>query len=273
MNPTWFAIGASLLGGGAVGAVITAVVTKHKGKRQPVTYKREQIEVFKHNPDTPFLQAALTLTTEEKEGVHTSVPIKNLSIEQITVRNTGNADLSEFRFGITLQDDNQVIKIQTESPDRHHEVNVEQEVSLENPQSVVDFVLVPFNREDEYRFTIHFIYRRAARRIALSTPHSSKLVEVTETTRRTFVSRILNDPVAGSTVGAVSGLAGVMAVALFVSYFNEPKPKDLILSPSDIIRVEQEKKLQQQIDEFNKRLQLMEQQKAHSSPTPSPNSS
>ena len=88
MNPTWLAIGASLLGGGAVGAIITAVVTKYRGKRQPVSYKREQIEVFKHNPDTPFLQAALTLTTEEKDGVHTSVPIKNLSIEQITVRNT-----------------------------------------------------------------------------------------------------------------------------------------------------------------------------------------
>jgi hypothetical protein len=96
----WFAIAASIIGGGAVGAVITAFVTKHRNKRQPVSFTKERIGVFRYNPDTPFLQAALTLTTEEKEGVHTAVPIKNLSIEQITLRNTGNADISEFKFGL-----------------------------------------------------------------------------------------------------------------------------------------------------------------------------
>jgi hypothetical protein len=267
MNPIWFAITASLIGGGAVGAAITALVTKYRNKRQPVTFNRERIEVFKYNPDTPFLQAALTLTTEEVNGIHSSVPIKNLSIEQLTLVNTGNADISEFKFGITLQSDNEVIKVQPETSDRHHAVIMQQEVSLERPQNAVDFVLRPFNRGDEYKFTIHFIYGKSPRPIRLSSPHSTKLIEAKERTGRGLLTTVFSHP-SFVAIGIAAALT-TAALGVFLGFKSESN--DLLFGPSDFMRQEQDKKLQQQIDDLNKKLnEMLEKNDKNPNPTPTP---
>ena len=51
------AIIGSLLGGGAMGAVITLLVSRHRSKRQPVGFSIEIIDIFKQNPEIPSLRA------------------------------------------------------------------------------------------------------------------------------------------------------------------------------------------------------------------------
>ena len=55
------AIIGSLLGGGAVGAIITLLVSRYRSRRQPVGYSIEIIEVFKQHPDFPSLQAFIDI--------------------------------------------------------------------------------------------------------------------------------------------------------------------------------------------------------------------
>jgi hypothetical protein len=200
--------------------------------------------------DAQFLQAALILTTEANNVVHSSVPIRNLSIENLTLKNTGNADIAEFRFGMTLQGDNQAIKVETRGRDRHHEASLIQNLSLEEPQDKLDFILKPFNREDEYRFIVHFIYKKSAKAIILSSPHSTQLVEGKETVRSKLVE------VGGYSLIALGVLVGIFALFSLI----------LFVSPSSSRRLE-ERRMQEQLNELTKKVEELKLQIAAPSST------
>jgi len=97
MNP-WFPFIATLLGGGAMGAIITAVVTNFRNRQQPIGYETELVEVIKKNPDFPSLRALIMSGDDSGPGL----AISNLSMARITIVNKGNQDIVEFKFGVTL---------------------------------------------------------------------------------------------------------------------------------------------------------------------------
>lgn len=171
----------ALIGGGAMGAVITAFVTRYRNRRQPIAYKMEIIEIFKQNPEFISLQAVLM------EGDKPKFTADNFSIARITLTNEGNQDIEQFSFGVTLKGTNKAIDIKRETPDRHHEIQVLNPVGLSTPATELDFNLMPFNRGDKYILSVYFTYIDSSSPIELSSSHSTKFVETnTETDSTTF---------------------------------------------------------------------------------------
>jgi hypothetical protein len=88
------------------------------------------------------------------------------------------------------------------------------------------------------------------------------------------LAKFSSDPVLRPVIVVVA--TTVFAIPLFFFFFGNPsKPSnssgDLLLTPSDVIRREQDQKLQEQIDGLNKKLQqIVEQQSVNPTPSPTP---
>jgi len=159
-----------IVGGGAAGAIITALVTNHRNRVQPIGYKSEKIEIFKKDQTLSLLQAKIILTDNV-----TTHDIANLVIVRLTLINKGNQDISEFEFGMTLVTGDAAIKVQAETPDRHHIAEQLKEVTFDSPTSEIDYSLKPFNRGDIYIFNLFITVssdNETEREIKLSSKHS-----------------------------------------------------------------------------------------------------
>ena len=165
---------AALIGGGAMGAVINALVTKYKNRRQPVVYKMEVIEAFKKNPD---LEANLALQINDPLGTRKVLEVDRLSVASITLTNEGNQDSDEFEFGITMKGTNEAVRVIPITQDRHHKVEILTPVDFTNPTRELDFRLRPFHRGDPYTLNVYFTYEDSPGTIELSTAHPTVFIE------------------------------------------------------------------------------------------------
>ncbi len=163
-----------------MGAVVTALVTRYRNRRQPIAYKMETIEIFKKNPELISLQAVLM------EGDKPNFTADNFSIARITLINKGNQDIEQFSFGVTLKGTDKAIDIKQETPDRHHKIKVLNPVGLSTPTTELDFTLEPFNRGDKYILSVYFTYLDSSSPIELSSSHSTKFVEANTETDSTL---------------------------------------------------------------------------------------
>ncbi|MCF2489921.1 hypothetical protein [Dyadobacter sp. CY347] len=141
-------IGASLLGGGAIGAVITNIVIAYRSRVQPI-FRSVRVIPFFENTKFPNMDLSLALKGESKIADFT-----NLDILDIRMENNGNKDYQDFAFGVTLPDNSQIINFVGQSSDRHHIVQQETDVNIHNPKSEIDAKLMPFNRNDVYNITL-----------------------------------------------------------------------------------------------------------------------
>ncbi|MDT5158594.1 MAG: hypothetical protein QOH51_2951 [Acidobacteriota bacterium] len=175
--PVWVPIVASLIGGGAMGALITAAITNYRNRRQPVGYRKEVIEVFKKNPEFPSLQALL-MVGDDVTASRAGFTVNNLSVARYTFVNNGNQDISEFKFGVNLGEPNKAVDVKTEAPDRFHVLESLTPVSIDNQKTDLDFALKPFNRGDTYILNVYFTYKESPGTINLATPHSTQFIEL-----------------------------------------------------------------------------------------------
>lgn len=174
--PLWVPIVASLISGGAMGALITAAITNYRNRRQPVGYRIEFLPVLQKTPNFPSLRAILMDETSSGSGPgHT---VENLYLARLTVVNKGNQDMEEFKYGATLGGTDQAINVITETPDRHHIMTLETPVSLSQPSNIIDFTCRPFNRKEPYIANIYFTASGAHNEIKLSSPHSTQFGEL-----------------------------------------------------------------------------------------------
>jgi hypothetical protein len=172
----WIQIAVALLGGGAMGAIITALITNHRNKIQPVGYRKEIIQVFRETSGLSGLQAKLKVY----DGL-TNYDFDNLFICRFIILNKGNADIQEFKFGITLLDGDVAIYCESKSDDRHHKVEQLINLELNNPSSELDFTLKPFNRKDIYSFNLFIVIpkdKQEPSEIKLSSQHSVKFISL-----------------------------------------------------------------------------------------------
>lgn len=142
-------IGASLLGGGAIGAIITAFVTNHRNRIQPVGKTLRIETVF--SPGKIFKDHLTKITFS---GATENYHFDNLYIVQMPIVNLGNKDYTEFNFGITLPQGAKAVNIKTKGSDRHHVIEVAQEIDFNTPKDIIDFTLKPFNRNDIYHVSL-----------------------------------------------------------------------------------------------------------------------
>ena len=172
----WVQIVAGLVGGGAIGAVITAILSSYRGRRQPVGSRIDILPDFPQTPSDPPLQAKIVITHNNQ-----TTTFENLFLAEIQVVNRGNKDLDEFQFGTTLVDNDRCIYVEAVPPDRHHQVSQRTTVSPQSPQKDIDLVLQPFNRGDSYLFKLYLVIPEGQNEpgeIKLGSPSPIKFVEM-----------------------------------------------------------------------------------------------
>jgi hypothetical protein len=144
-------IAATLLGGGAVGAVITAVATKWRARQQPIVYFATLKPLF---PGHVGQDAQFELTIFDGKDRHN---FSALYVVEYVVTNTGNQDLKSFTFGTTLQNGARAVQLEMASSDRLHKIDTAQAPRPDHPQTEIDITVAPFNRKDRYAITIYVV--------------------------------------------------------------------------------------------------------------------
>lgn len=138
-------IAASLLGGGAMGAIITAGITSYRARLLPVGKSVEVSPLFVTN----FGGTNFSTGVSVSDGAN-DYKLPNLYLAEVQVVNRGNRDLPAFRFGITLSSADKVVHVEPRGGDRHHVASLQSTCSPASPTSNVDCELRPFNRGDVY---------------------------------------------------------------------------------------------------------------------------
>ena len=181
---------ATLVGGGAMGAVITMAITSWRNRLQPVTRTFETLQVFKNTAGVGF---NAQLTVADSAGDY---KFQNLFIVRVAVKNTGNCDYDSFDAGITLAEGDKAIHVEAVSDDRHHVVRQVTPVGLSTAVSELDFQLKPFNRRNSYQINIFVTIPEshdAPGQVSLSSPHPVRFVEppkVAETAAELLVQAV-----------------------------------------------------------------------------------
>ena len=135
----------TLVAGGAMGAVITAISNARRSRIQPIQIRKEVIPFIIHKIGGQDLQAEIVL--KYKGEVRS---FDNLSLARVTLRNTGNKDYEEFNFGLTIPGLRLAVLVQPETQDRYHEMTFSPQIDLSHLDNEIDFTLKPFNRNDTY---------------------------------------------------------------------------------------------------------------------------
>jgi len=176
MSP-WISVIATLIGGGAMGALIAGYLLHRRNKRQPVVYSKEIIHIFRKNKDFEELEARLLVKDTTLAGAPEQ-SVDYLSLVRITLTNKGNTDIDEFKFGVSLKGSNKVVDMRMSTPDRSHKMSL----SFEGPVDDLlanepDFTLKPFNRGEVYSVDIYFTYDEQPGEIGVTSGHAAKLIE------------------------------------------------------------------------------------------------
>lgn len=169
----------AILGGGAMGAVITAYIANRKNKRQPVEYTKEIIDIVRKKEDFP--KYAKLVMTEHPLGFGEEKSVENLSLVRISIKNKGNQDINEYNFGITLEGENKAVDVRFKGTDRHHKITMgipgfAINEGPKEPVTEIDFTMTPFNRGDTYDVDIYFSYEGSRGEVTLSSPDATVLV-------------------------------------------------------------------------------------------------
>lgn len=144
-----FRLAAALVGGGAAGAIITAIVASYRSRIQPVRFRMKTVPVFAKAPKTSTLETVVTLKEKGQEYGFT-----NLYMTELSLVNAGNENIKECTIGITMSDTDRIVNAHCDPPDRHHHANQVCEITPADPKQAVDFKLIPFNRRDVYLFRL-----------------------------------------------------------------------------------------------------------------------
>ncbi len=171
----WIQVGIGILSGGAFGALINQYFHYRRNKVQSIGQSIE-LKSFFNAIDNANLTTQISITGATQEYKFT-----NIFTASIQLINKGNSDFEEFDFGITLPDHVKVIKILKYSADRHHNVDLRSEPTLENQINEVDISLKPFNRKDVYVIDLQLTSENGELKredIECGTSHSVKFVDI-----------------------------------------------------------------------------------------------
>ncbi|HPI40893.1 MAG TPA: hypothetical protein PLJ21_08815 [Pseudobdellovibrionaceae bacterium] len=170
----WLKILFPLLGGGAVGAIITMIVTNYRNKIQSVGHKIQIDKIF-----YPEAISNTEITKITFSGATQTYHFDNLFLATILLTNEGNKDIEKFICGITLPENIKVVKIETVPQDRHHSVLLNSEIKFDKTSSEIDFELIPFNRKDTYEIKLYITISSDKLELSsfkLGSPHPIKFV-------------------------------------------------------------------------------------------------
>lgn len=175
----WIQIGIGVLSGGAFGALINQYFHHRRNKVQPIG-RNIELKSFFNATDNASLSTQISITGATEEHKFT-----NIFTASIQLINKGNSDFEKFDFGITLPENVKAIKVIKNSADRHHQINLGNDPTLENQINEFDITLKPFNRKDVYDIDIQLTSENGEIKeedIVCGTSHSVKFVDIVSPT-------------------------------------------------------------------------------------------
>jgi hypothetical protein len=134
------------LGGGTMGALIKQYFDKKRVRIQTISYCLELNSLYE-STSNKLVNSHISI----REG-ETEYKFEMLFSGSLWFYNTGNIDFSDFKFGLTLNEEFKFIQIRPSNLDRHHQPVFSNLPNLKNQISQFDIELKPFNREEKYSF-------------------------------------------------------------------------------------------------------------------------
>lgn len=140
-----------ILGGGAVGAIITWFYNwYYKERIPPIGIRIKTNEIFKKVVGEYEAKIVFTDKIETQ--------FNNLFISNIDLINKSNKTIPEFIFGLNLKNEDKAVYCEIKSKyNNFREVVILNDISPINPSNNIKFKIKPFNRKDEYNFKIYIV--------------------------------------------------------------------------------------------------------------------
>jgi hypothetical protein len=136
--------------------------------RKPRLYQHFQIDPIFYTRETSFRANVTVVENGENHD------FEDLTMVSLTIKNKSKVDMKTFDFGLTLSDGPEIIYVEFQTSDRHHNAEVTSEVPKpKKPLNAVDVRIAPLNRDDEYvvKLYIHSPNRKInSSDIKISTP-------------------------------------------------------------------------------------------------------
>jgi hypothetical protein len=152
MNGTWIGTALTLLGGGAMGALIKIFYDLNRERRQPISINQSIFSLFRHDKRFNDLEAVLSVAHNGSIS-----EFRTLFVGDVMLRNSSNRDHPDFDFGISLGADSKCVHVGWENPDQHHILSLIDAVSPSEPRAEMRFNLRPFNRNDMYSLRVYLV--------------------------------------------------------------------------------------------------------------------
>jgi len=172
----WEFVIPALLVGGVLGALIAGLLRKRRAKFHPIGIKKSINPIFPAMERKGLSDAKVILKYNEVTFLATQ-----LFIVEFQMVNLGAGDLREFKFGITLPADHNIIASSCQPPDKNHEIDESPSVSPESWAKAMDFTLRPFDRRDSYLLKLYIHVGSKGRdvgKISLNTAEQARFVDL-----------------------------------------------------------------------------------------------
>lgn len=174
MDETWIRTLITLLGGGAMGALIKIAYDLRREKIQTVSRGIRVFPLFRRDKDHKDFDAVLSVVHDGR-----SAEFRNLFVADVMLHNRGSHDYSEFEFGISISASSKCVHVGWENPDQHHILSLLDIVSPSEPRSEIKFSLKPFNRRDDYSLRLYLAPELQEEPAVknFTTPHAVRFVD------------------------------------------------------------------------------------------------
>ncbi|XWK89492.1 MAG: hypothetical protein U7127_05355 [Phormidium sp.] len=145
----WYAvtiIGVILIIGAVIGALLQSAIAASRTIKPIINTRIDVLAKFDPLFESHLLDTyKIVVTDGAKEYKYNS-----LAQVEIYLNNKSLQDFPEFKVGVKLANDDVAIYAESHTDDRHHHLKLLTPVTLNEPQSEMDFLLQPFNRGDSY---------------------------------------------------------------------------------------------------------------------------
>jgi hypothetical protein len=201
-------LAATLMGGGAMGAIITALIQAWRTRIPAIHYTIEQDRIFSKGSED-----AINATATVRHGDKT-YDFENVSLVKIRLKNRSMHDYETFAFGISTPPGFQVFQFNSESSDRYHVLGCQQSPTPADPDQHLDFIAMPFNRNDAYTIKLYGEVGRTPIDASHFRVVSAASVNLISTTAFEETPRRMADA-ATTAVGMVAGFSAISVLAAF----------------------------------------------------------
>lgn len=166
----------ALLIGGLGGALLYAAVMTYRYRKPPIGHRIEVFPTFTDICGASCSRTQITVSDGDRD-----YPYNDLQLVQIHLANQSHHDFEHLQIGISLPAHQSVVYVEVRSPDSSHQIKQLTPLSFAEPQSQVNLLLCPLNRDDHYSLRLLVILSQAKEtlgQITLNSPQAVQFVDL-----------------------------------------------------------------------------------------------